>query len=78
MMLVFQIRWKFWQEVKSYFTDDGRGADVDEGVAPDTSLLFSSQSTTTREELLDALPPRNVVDRLVHRYFNFSTPAVRE
>ncbi|RAL05410.1 uncharacterized protein BO80DRAFT_397956 [Aspergillus ibericus CBS 121593] len=33
-------------------------------------LLYGCRRATSREELLEALPPRNVVDRYLSRYFN--------
>lgn len=67
------------EEVKSYFNENEvEDMPPDESVRPDTSLLFNSQSAATKEDLLAALPERNIVDRLVYRYFNSSSPALRE
>ncbi|PWY95397.1 hypothetical protein BO94DRAFT_563013 [Aspergillus sclerotioniger CBS 115572] len=33
-------------------------------------LLYGCRRATSREELLEALPPRNIVDRYLSRYFN--------
>ena len=45
---------------------------------PGTSLLLNSHPPATKEELLEVLPERGIVDRLVSRYFNSNSPALRE
>ncbi|KAG0646560.1 Fusarisetin A cluster transcription factor fsa6 [Hyphodiscus hymeniophilus] len=63
----------------SYFNDvESEDSPRDENVRPDLSLVFNSQPSTTKEDLLAALPDRAIVDRLVYRYFNSNSPALRE
>jgi hypothetical protein len=68
------------EEVKGYFSETGEETSLgDQSVLPDLSLLFNSTgSTATREDLLAALPEPNIVNRLVSRYFNSNSPAMRE
>lgn len=42
------------------------------------SLLFRPVSRVTKLDLIAALPQKGVVDRLVSRYFNSNSPALRE
>lgn len=65
--------------MKSYFNEvEAEDSPRDESVRPDTSLIFNSQSPATKEDLLAALPERTIVDRLVYRYFNSNSPALRK
>lgn len=63
----------------SYF-EDTEDADfiVDNSTRPDMSLLFRPGSLVTKLDLIEALPEKGVVDRLVSRYFNSNSPALRE
>lgn len=63
----------------SYF-EETEEADyiVDDSTRPDMSLLFRPGSRVTKLELIAALPQKGVVDRLVSRYFNSNSPALRE
>lgn len=63
----------------SYF-EETEDADfiADDGTRPDMSLLFRPGSNVTKLDLIAALPPKSVVDRLVSRYFNSNSPAIRE
>jgi len=65
--------------VKSYFKEiEGEDSPRDESVRPDLSLVFDFESPATKEELLAALPERSIVNRLIYRYFNSNSPALRE
>lgn len=66
--------------MKGYFSEIEEEISLgDDSVRPDLSLLFNNtESPTTREDILDALPERNIVNRLVSRYFNSNSPAMRE
>jgi hypothetical protein len=65
--------------VKSYFNEvESEDPPRDESVRPDLSLIFDSESPATKEDLLAALPKRPIVDRLIYRYFNSNSPALRE
>ncbi|CRG83923.1 putative transcriptional regulatory protein C139,03 [Talaromyces islandicus] len=67
------------EEVKGYFSEHGdETTPGDESVRPDISLLLNSNNatTTTSEDLLAALPERNIVNRLVSRYFSSNSPAL--
>ncbi|KAK0727272.1 fungal-specific transcription factor domain-containing protein, partial [Lasiosphaeria miniovina] len=70
------------EDLKSYFDEEEeeslggkRYQDVPEPSSSDT-LLISSGLPTSRQELLDVLPPRQVVDRLVQRYFSAHSPSM--
>ncbi len=67
--------------MKGYFSDieDDTSLGDDDSVPPNLGLLFSNtESPATRENVLAALPERNIVNRLVSRYFNSNSPAMRE
>jgi hypothetical protein len=49
---------------------------VEHNLRPYTSLIFSTESHVSKADILAALPQRFVVDRLVSRYFNSSSPAL--
>jgi hypothetical protein len=67
------------EQVKGYFSENAEDTSLgDESVRPDISLLFNSNKTTNKEDLLVALPERNIVNRLVSRYFSSNSPALRE
>ena len=66
------------EEIKSYLNEVEAKDTHDESVRPDLSLVFSSESPATKDDLLAALPDRPTVDRLVYRYFNSNSPAIRE
>lgn len=65
-------------ELKDHFDDDTKGhsrtdQETDTGQLASTErpiLLFGSTKDTTKEEVLSAIPPRPVVDRLISSYFN--------
>lgn len=62
----------------SYFEDTEADFIIDESTRPDMSLLFRPGSRVTKLELIAALPQKGVVDRLVSRYFNSNSPAIRK
>jgi hypothetical protein len=65
--------------VRSYFKEvEEDDSPRDKGVKPHLPLIFNSKSPATKEELLAALPERSIVNRLIYRYFNSSSPALRE
>jgi hypothetical protein len=43
-----------------------------------TMLTFNPYSPATKGELIEMLPERSVVDRLIARYFNSHSPSLRE
>lgn len=72
------------EDLKAYFEDP---QNVPEDKWQDTSpaagdspeqLLLGGQQPRSRVELLAVMPPRNVVDRLIVRYFGSNTPTQRE
>jgi len=65
------------EEVKSYFEDAEEVLD-EEDIRPFSSLAFNAATPATKSDLMDALPPRIVVDRFVSRYFNSNSPSLRE
>lgn len=65
------------EEVKSYFEEAEEGLD-EEDIRPFCSLAFNAATPATKSDLMDALPPRIVVDRFVSRYFNSNSPSLRE
>lgn len=65
--------------MKSYFNEVELEDSPPEGVVrPDLSLVFSSRSSSRKEDLLAALPEQSIVDKLIYRYFNSNSPALRE
>jgi len=65
------------EEVKSYFsTEEVHDDTPDEMMRLDSSLLFSFQ-TLTKEDIIAALPNRQVVDRLMSAHFNSDSPSLR-
>ncbi|KAH8805983.1 fungal-specific transcription factor domain-containing protein [Xylogone sp. PMI_703] len=63
------------REVKQDFQDDSMTLEVEasEGELPELPgpfLLLGAANSISKEELLESLPPRPVVDALVSRYFN--------
>jgi len=62
------------EEVKNYFDEED---ELDDDSKQDFSLVFQHQPPTTKEEILDTLPERHVVDRLVSCYFKASNPSQR-
>ena len=65
--------------MKSYFNEvEGEDLHRDDSVRPDLSLVFNSESPATKGDLLAALPERPIVNRLIYRYFNSNSPALRE
>ncbi|KAH8591004.1 hypothetical protein B0O99DRAFT_520398 [Bisporella sp. PMI_857] len=66
------------EEVKGYFnTEDSDDEPDDIGVKPETSIIFHS-STTTKEDIIAALPAKDVVNQLMLRYFVSNSPAISE
>lgn len=63
--------------MQSYFEDTEADFIADDNIRPDTSLVFRSGSKVTKLDLVAALPQKGVVDRLVSRYFNSNSPALR-
>ena len=66
------------EEVRIYFSEE----ESQDTITPDAGLpveswLLNTNATPEKEALLGALPARTVVDRLVSRYFNSNTPALR-
>jgi len=65
--------------MQSYFQDtEAENFTADESMKADMSLMFNADSHVTKLDLLAALPQRVVVDRLVSRYFNSNSPALRK
>ena len=66
--------------MKDYFNETVEETSLgDENVRPHLSLLLNNTgSTANRGDLLAALPERNMVNRLVSRYFNSNSPALRK
>ncbi|KAK3378509.1 fungal-specific transcription factor domain-containing protein [Podospora didyma] len=69
------------EDLKSYFDEEDDesqgepGHDMPESQSPDMLLIFGSRPTT-KQELLELLPSRAVVDRLVQRYFTAHSPSL--
>ncbi|KAL3705533.1 hypothetical protein TMatcc_009205 [Talaromyces marneffei ATCC 18224] len=68
------------EEMKGYFSEDIEETSLGVGsTRPDISLLLNNtESPTTYKDLLAALPGRSMVNRLVSRYFNSNSPALRK
>ncbi|RAO69317.1 uncharacterized protein BHQ10_005329 [Talaromyces amestolkiae] len=66
------------EEVKNYFSEDVDEHSLDEeSTRSGISLLLNhTGSPKTHHDLLVALPDRNIVNRLVSRYFNSNSPAL--
>ncbi|CZR69074.1 uncharacterized protein PAC_18975 [Phialocephala subalpina] len=62
------------EEVKSYFNEEIE--EQEDEYSPAAALSFDVESPATRLDLVNALPSRLVVDRLVSRYFNSNSPAL--
>ncbi|KAK4189617.1 Fusarisetin A cluster transcription factor fsa6 [Podospora australis] len=72
------------EDLKSYFDDDDEEpntADVKDSsfASPEAHspemMLLSGTVPTCKQDLIDLLPPRHVVDRLVQRYFSAASPS---
>lgn len=67
------------EDLKTYFEDEQQ-EEIDErpemspSLDASEQLLLGGQQPRNRADLLALMPPRNVVDRLVARYFGSSTP----
>ena len=68
------------EEVKSYFQDnEDQELDVTPNeIRTDPSLVFPGQDSSTKYEILQALPERNTIDRLVSRFFNSTSASLCE
>ncbi|RDL36356.1 uncharacterized protein BP5553_05708 [Venustampulla echinocandica] len=65
------------EEVKDYFEGmDTEDTDETENITPYASLTFNSQPTSSKNDLLAALPEKFVVDRLISQYFNSNSPSL--
>jgi hypothetical protein len=67
------------EEVNRYFDEEQANESTvpDSFSCPDTCLLFKSHPPATKQELLNMLPEREIVDQLVARYFCSNSPALR-
>lgn len=67
------------EEVKDYFANSEVEDEAEQDdVANYTMLTLSPQTPASKEELLERLPEKSIVDRLVSRYFNNHSPSSRE
>ncbi|CAK7197681.1 hypothetical protein SEUCBS139899_000329 [Sporothrix eucalyptigena] len=67
------------EDLKAYFEDPQNAADDEwQDVSPEADspeqLMLGGQQPRTKADLLALMPPRNVVDRLIVRYFGSNTP----
>jgi hypothetical protein len=68
------------EDLKSFFDDDGEeGEEMRADCSPvpsDTDMLLMSSGSRvmTKQDILNMLPPKADVDRLVRRYFGASSP----
>ncbi|CAK7228764.1 hypothetical protein SCUCBS95973_006991 [Sporothrix curviconia] len=67
------------EDLKAYFEDPQEtGDDEWQDVTPDVDapeqLMLGGQQPRTKADLLALMPPRNVVDRLIVRFFGSNTP----
>jgi hypothetical protein len=69
------------EDLKSYFDDDDEEPEIPLDRSPEPSdtdmLLISSNIPMSKQEILNMLPPKAVVDRLIQRYFGASSPTAR-
>lgn len=66
------------EEVNRYFEEEEvEEPELTDRLGVDTRLLFNAHPPATRQELLDMLPDRHVVDQLIVRYFTTNSPALR-
>ncbi|KAI1332028.1 hypothetical protein F5Y16DRAFT_358351 [Xylariaceae sp. FL0255] len=66
------------EDLKAYFEDadaDGLEPDEYDSLGPSDLLLFQRGAPRNKEELLGLLPDKNVMDRLMNRYFNSNSPS---
>ncbi|KAI0913323.1 hypothetical protein F4823DRAFT_622315 [Ustulina deusta] len=67
------------EDLKTYFEDpEDSEFDIDdpyESVGPSELLILSRGAPRNKEELLDLLPDKSVMDRLMNRYFNSNSPS---
>lgn len=64
--------------MKDYFADAGDEEAAEEDVVSYTMLTFNSHSPISKEELVERLAEKNVVDGLVRKYFNGHSPSLRQ
>lgn len=65
--------------MKGYFANPEVENEAErDDVANYTMLMLSPQTSASKEELLERLPEKSIVDRLVSRYFNSHSPSLRE
>ncbi|CAK7233060.1 hypothetical protein SBRCBS47491_008479 [Sporothrix bragantina] len=67
------------EDLKAYFEDPQEGGDdewqeVSPALDAPEQLMLGGRQPRTKADLLALMPPRNVVDRLIVRYFGSNTP----
>ncbi|KAK0720079.1 fungal-specific transcription factor domain-containing protein [Lasiosphaeris hirsuta] len=66
------------EDLKSYFednSDEGNNNSTDTTIETHNSeMIILSGGSMTRQDILDALPPRQIADIIVHRYFSANSP----
>ncbi|KAI1262534.1 hypothetical protein F5Y18DRAFT_397508 [Xylariaceae sp. FL1019] len=67
------------EDLKAYFEDDSGNQEVDiddsNELGPSDLLIYSRSQPRNKTELLALLPDKNVMDRLMNRYFNSNSPS---
>lgn len=69
------------EDLKSYFDEEDAVEDSSADTTPESDspemLMMNTFSPRSREDLLTLLPPRNIADRLVMRYFSSNSASQR-
>jgi hypothetical protein len=66
------------EDVKEYFEEmeNVHSEESENNFSTMNAITFNYQQTATKLDLVNALPPKHVVDRLIARYFNCHSPLV--